>query len=630
MTLATTREQAPSGTSKAKRDTTRGVRTNSPQRRVSFPVPFVQRKPACACGGGCPRCEENSAQGGLEIGHPKDGYEREADHVAEQMIRMPEPQLQRACACANHTMAWGECSECREKDRLGLQTKLKVNEPGDIYEREADRVADQVMATPAHPAVNGTPPRIQRFTGQPTGQTEVAPASVDQALASPGRPLEPALRQDMEPRFGHDFGQVRVHTDGRAGASARAVNAHAYTVGENIVFAIGRFSPQTTEGRRLLAHELAHVAQQKQGKQQLQRWATCKPARFSLEDCPPRQPGEEQRARSGPMVFLPKLHDLSSGEQGVLIANFNIGSSAIKPNLHRTIYWKNFLEEITLKRSRWKLLGFTDCQDEDRLNEKTREQRAAAVFNILPKEVQPQITSYKAAPTYECITENSNAGDRTLNRSVALIFESSVTEFTPEDVPSSLRKEPETRQCSKAQRDRLAVAFPDAELMIKNAVAIISVMKKGSEQEVLFMKYFGKDAFAHRWHIMRGFVDTLRQWKKRGPTYPYVCVKQGAGECTPGTLGYVESFGLPGWTWGPKGDIHICEEAFKLDDNRKLAAVLIHETSHMLDWTTTDEYCGMETNRGCSLETTKAEDNADSYAQFAREAFERGLGLTQL
>jgi hypothetical protein len=149
------------------------------------------------------------------------------------------------------------------KERLGLQTNLTVNEPGDVYEREADRIADQVMATPAHPAVSGAPLHIQRLAEQPTGQA--APSSVDQALASPGRPLEPALRQDMEQRFGHDFSRVRVHTGAAAEQSARDVNAHAYTVGHDIVFAKGRFAPGTHKGRRLIAHELAHVAQNQSG-----------------------------------------------------------------------------------------------------------------------------------------------------------------------------------------------------------------------------------------------------------------------------------------------------------------------------------------------------------------------------
>ena len=92
-----------------------------------------------------------------------------------------------------------------KKQRLGLQTKLTVNEPGDIYEQEADRVADQVMAAPTHANISSAPLQIQRFSESSHGQGDAAPASVAQTLASPGRPLEPALRQDMEQRFGHDF-----------------------------------------------------------------------------------------------------------------------------------------------------------------------------------------------------------------------------------------------------------------------------------------------------------------------------------------------------------------------------------------------------------------------------------------
>ena len=165
--------------------------------------------------------------------------------------------LQRKCACGGMPGPTGECEECHKKKRLGLQTKLKVNEPGDIYEQEADRIADQVMATAAHAGVSGPPPRIQRFSGQPSGQMDAAPASVDQALASPGKRLDPAVRHDMEERFGHDFSRVRVHFGGAAEKSARDVNAHAYTVGHDIVFGAG--------GRQgvnwLTAHELAHVTQ---------------------------------------------------------------------------------------------------------------------------------------------------------------------------------------------------------------------------------------------------------------------------------------------------------------------------------------------------------------------------------
>ena len=141
-----------------------------------------------------------------------------------------------------------------------IQAKLAVNAPGDIYEQEADRVADQVLATPGQ-AVRSAPLQIQRLAGSSGGQME-APASVDRALASPGRPLEPALRRDMEQPFGYDFSRVRVHTGTAAEQSAREVNASAYTVGHDIVFGADKFKQRANEGRRLLAHELTHFVQQ--------------------------------------------------------------------------------------------------------------------------------------------------------------------------------------------------------------------------------------------------------------------------------------------------------------------------------------------------------------------------------
>ena len=86
------------------------------------------------------------------------------------------------------------------------------------------------------------------------------PAIVHEVLRGQGRPIPADVRRDMEALLGHDFAEVRVHTDERAGASAEAVGAHAYTVGRHIVFAPGRYDPASAQGRRLLAHELTHAA----------------------------------------------------------------------------------------------------------------------------------------------------------------------------------------------------------------------------------------------------------------------------------------------------------------------------------------------------------------------------------
>lgn len=90
-----------------------------------------------------------------------------------------------------------------------------------------------------------------------------APPIVHDVLRSPGQPLDPPTSALMETRFGHDFSGVRIHTDAQAAESARAVNALAYTVGRNVVFDVGQYQPQTGEGQRLLAHEMAHVMQQR-------------------------------------------------------------------------------------------------------------------------------------------------------------------------------------------------------------------------------------------------------------------------------------------------------------------------------------------------------------------------------
>jgi hypothetical protein len=81
-------------------------------------------------------------------------------------------------------------------------------------------------------------------------------------LPGGGTPLAPAVRTDMESRVGYDFNAVRVHTDGNAGRLARAVNARAFTVGNDVVFASGEYSPGSRDGQKLLAHELTHVVQQ--------------------------------------------------------------------------------------------------------------------------------------------------------------------------------------------------------------------------------------------------------------------------------------------------------------------------------------------------------------------------------
>ena len=134
------------------------------------------------------------------------------------------PLLQRKCACGQHTIAGSACANCSQKNST-------------IRRRAAHESKDANM-------------------------TEAIPEIVHETLRSPGQPLDAATRAFMESRFAHDFSHVRVHTDAKAGESARAVGARAYTVGRDVVLGNGRPRTESREGRHLLAHELVHTLQQ--------------------------------------------------------------------------------------------------------------------------------------------------------------------------------------------------------------------------------------------------------------------------------------------------------------------------------------------------------------------------------
>lgn len=217
--------------------------------------------------------------------------------------------LQRKCnSCGQHAMG-GECGACEKgrshsqrgkvvnQSRLHkdfsrisvrsanlptIQAKPTIGQPGDKYEQEADRVVKQIMRMPALSHTSSpvssqaAPPRIQRLCSKCEDELRRQPMVVQakasdppaltptvqsriQLLRGSGKPLPQSVRNFFEPRFGRDFSQVRIQTDA---SSTQALNALAYTVGSNIVFGSGQYAPDTSPGKRLLAHELTHVVQQ--------------------------------------------------------------------------------------------------------------------------------------------------------------------------------------------------------------------------------------------------------------------------------------------------------------------------------------------------------------------------------
>lgn len=328
-------------------------------------------QPKCACGGSagiggtCTECQQRKLLGKplqtkLRINEPGDQYEVEADRVAERVMRMPEshssaprpesfhggdeavvhtPVVQRAEASGDTPAAEGEkpkeegsrcpswrgdpqsiskrAGEFYARNHLtppsqatverveceppiangnygcyvhfsdGLVLRVIVREtdivvgtgPGPIttehpppatplcfYEYscpDGELVLTVKRCQSSKPSASSGPPVVaQRAAASGATTAMTAPPIVHDVLSSSGQPLDATTRDFFEPRFGHDFSNVRIHADPVADKSAREVNAHAYTVGHDIVFSSGKFSPATQEGRRLLAHELTHVVQQ--------------------------------------------------------------------------------------------------------------------------------------------------------------------------------------------------------------------------------------------------------------------------------------------------------------------------------------------------------------------------------
>jgi hypothetical protein len=183
-----------------------------------------------------------------------------------------------ACTCG------GGCPRCQSASaRASVQAKLRVGAPGDEFEREADRAAEELTTAngafdPQYAHADGATVRLKAAPGgrgagglsggeMSGGELNVGglPGGESHASLGAGRPLPAGEREFFESRFGTGFGDVRVHADAGGDASASALDARAYTAGSHIVFAAGEYAPGSTAGRRLLAHELTHVIQQRAG-----------------------------------------------------------------------------------------------------------------------------------------------------------------------------------------------------------------------------------------------------------------------------------------------------------------------------------------------------------------------------
>ena len=238
---------------------------------------------------------------------------------------------------------------------------------------------------------------------------------------------------------------------------------------------------------------------------------------MSLEECPSRQKGERERARSGAMVFLPQLTVPGTGEKGVLIANFDIGSSAVKPNLHSTIYWQQFLAQLKADQTTWAVVGFADCAGKAGINEPLRAARAHSVAAVLPPELRRRISSVDGASIGDCLTGNDTAADRTLNRSVALLLTESTYDMPENKIEGTITKPkaPSYDDCETGDRDLLAKWDVLATMMAGKALAGLEQYRTDDANNVgdpfvaeLLVDCFGfQGGGPHLRAVIKGFTD---------------------------------------------------------------------------------------------------------------------------
>jgi len=191
--------------------------------------------------------KSGTLQAKLRVGQPGDKYEQEADRVADAVMRMPEPQVRRQV-------------EPEEEEEETLQSKPLTNQitPLVQLQRQEELEEEEELL------------QTMEISGENVDITPDLESRI-QALRGGGHPLAESERGFFEPRFGYDFSQVRVHTDAQAAESAKAVNARAYTVGQDVVFGMGEYAPNITEGQKLFAHELTHAIQQSNNAISIQR-----------------------------------------------------------------------------------------------------------------------------------------------------------------------------------------------------------------------------------------------------------------------------------------------------------------------------------------------------------------------
>lgn len=555
-------------------------------------------------------------QAKLKIGQPNDIYEQEADRVAEQVMNMPEPIVRR--------------QEEEEEKEEPIQTKPIAEQITPLVQRQSEEEKEELVQTKS--LVPEVVPQLQRQpeeeeeekgellqTKEISGQNaEITPdlESRINAIRGGGQPLSESQRAFFEPRFGYDFSQVRVHTDGKAIEVSKMLQARAFTIENNIIFGEGQYEPSTIAGQYLMAHELAHTIQQSHDGPMLHRYVTCE----SGVQCPARTKGEVRRSRTTPMEVV------INGTTGFIVANFGVGTSAVKADLSHNPTWTSIMHYMaTNPNQHWEIFGFSDCQGSNTTNNRLRGQRADAINGALTAEARHQVDSVSVAVLRDCIRSNANEHDRSYNRSALILLKRTEVQFPEEQirVPPPYPA-PTVEDCRPWQSRMLTGHLNAARAWMNDAEPKVRAYQEGtaSAEVAAVVRRALNDNFhtirpADVAQIANGFASLRRELNN---SLTFECEDSGCG-----AQAYVR--GLFAWI-RRLGDIHVCPPWFHCRDYFRRVTTIVHERAHQHPGATDHAY---EWQPGYArLSPSNAINNAESYAVAARQIYHgaaRGPGI---
>ena len=453
----------------------------------------------------------------------RDGGSPSVDSIATELSSMHTAQR------ASVLLALQQTHGNRYVQRVvtGIQAKLKVGQPGDKYEQEADRVADAVMRMPELQVQRQSEEEeekeeeeilltkeIQSYIPEVTPELE----SCIQALKGGGQPLPESVRAFFEPRIGYDFGGVLIHTDADANKLSEELGAVAFTIGKDVFFREAAYEPSSEVGKRLIGHELAHVVQQERGTKAEKESIGQAGDAFEQEAAHVGRvvaQGQEVPIRAAPSVPAIQLEkpeekraptaegEKSVAEKGEVISqnndtffrlyNFEIGSAELKPAFKDALNQIAHIMTGVSPDATVEIHGHASRTGPEELNERLADQRANAVAEyLIAQGVLPiAIVGVRGFGYKKPIADNKTSEGRSKNRRVEIQLN-----IKAPKPPSPTIKAPTptigpaTKPKPKAERECMGISCNAFEYTKKHWIPLIKEreVKEAIKREMAFLR----------------------------------------------------------------------------------------------------------------------------------------------